>query len=98
MKLYPILTCMGAIWYVILQFSGIVYSLAKYDQIICYVYVTSQVLERAKEGESLEELRARTAAQFTTEQNGFQTTKLSKKRKQMAVLDDGSSKFGRIAD
>ncbi|KAH8522244.1 hypothetical protein H0E87_003037 [Populus deltoides] len=35
-----------------------------------------QVLERAKEGESLEELRARSlarlAAQFTDEQNGFQ--------------------------
>ncbi|XP_060195595.1 uncharacterized protein LOC132624868 [Lycium barbarum] len=51
------------------------------------------VLERAKESESLEELRARTAAQFSTEQNGFQTSKLSKKRKQMAILDEGSFKF-----
>lgn len=63
-----------------------------------HLYGRHLVLERAKEGESLEELRARTAAQFTTEQNGFQTTKLSKKRKQMGILDDGSSKFGRIAD
>ncbi|KAM7523161.1 hypothetical protein LguiA_013063 [Lonicera macranthoides] len=48
-----------------------------------------QVLERAKEGESLEELRARTAAQFTNEQNGFQNPgKLWKKRKNMPVLDE----------
>lgn len=58
-----------------------------------------QVLERAKEGESLEELRARTAAQFAGEENGFQTsTKLSKKRKHMAVLDERTVKFERIAD
>ncbi|KAM3362782.1 multiple RNA-binding domain-containing protein 1 isoform X1 [Capsicum galapagoense] len=63
-----------------------------------HLYGRHLVLERAKEGESLEELRARTAAQFSTEQNGFQTTKLSKKRKQMAILDEGSFKFERIAD
>lgn len=63
-----------------------------------YDFLTNfQVLERAKEGESLEELRARTAAQFTNEQNGFQNpTKLSKKRKNM--LDEGSVKFERIAE
>ena len=54
-----------------------------------------QVLERAKEGESLEELRARTAAQYT---DGQSSTKLSKKRKHMAVLDEGSLRFERIAD
>ncbi|XP_059633627.1 uncharacterized protein LOC132276287 isoform X3 [Cornus florida] len=54
---------------------------------------------RHLEGESLEELRARTAAQFTDEQNGFQNSgKLSKKRKPMTILDEGSVKFGRIAD
>ncbi|XP_059656876.1 multiple RNA-binding domain-containing protein 1 isoform X2 [Cornus florida] len=54
---------------------------------------------RAKEGESLEELRARTAAQFTDEQNGYQNSaKLSKKRKHVTILDEGSVKFGRIAD
>ncbi|XP_009772604.1 multiple RNA-binding domain-containing protein 1 [Nicotiana sylvestris] len=63
-----------------------------------HLYGRHLVLERAKEGESLEELRARTAAQFSTEQNGFQTAKLSKKRKHMAVLDEGSLKFERIAD
>ncbi|XP_060191677.1 uncharacterized protein LOC132621427 isoform X2 [Lycium barbarum] len=63
-----------------------------------HLYGRHLVLERAKEGESLEELRARTAAQFSTEQNGFQTSKLSKKRKQMAILDEGSFKFERIAD
>lgn len=58
-----------------------------------------QVLERAKEGESLEELRARTTALFADEQNGLQNpTKLSKKRKQMAILDEGEMKFQRIAD
>ena len=57
------------------------------------------MLERAKEGESLEELRARTAAQFTDEQNGFQNpTSLSKKRKNMEILDDGRKKFEKISD
>lgn len=57
------------------------------------------MLERAKEGESLEELRARTAAQFTDEVNGFQNlTKLSKKRKHMTILDEGRMKFERIAE
>jgi len=45
-----------------------------------------QVLERAKEGESLEELRARTAAQFVDESTSFQNpTKLSLKRKQLDI-------------
>jgi multiple RNA-binding domain-containing protein 1 len=62
-----------------------------------------QVLERAKEGESLEELRARSlarlAAQFTEEQNGFQNpAKLSKKRKDVTNLDQESMKFWRITD
>ena len=58
-----------------------------------------QVLERAKEGESLEELRARTAAQFTDEQNGFENpAKLSKKRKDITMLDEGSMKFQRVTD
>ncbi|KAL2474679.1 nucleotide binding [Abeliophyllum distichum] len=57
-----------------------------------HLYGRHLVLERAKEGESLEELRARTAAQFTD------STKLSKKRKHMAVLDEGNVKFERIAD
>ncbi|CAA2934592.1 multiple RNA-binding domain-containing 1 isoform X1 [Olea europaea subsp. europaea] len=57
-----------------------------------HLYGRHLVLERAKEGESLEELRARTAAHFTD------STKLSKKRKHMAVLDEGNVKFQRIAD
>ncbi|KAL3523166.1 hypothetical protein ACH5RR_016000 [Cinchona calisaya] len=60
-----------------------------------HLYGRHLVLERAKEGESLEELRARTAAQYT---DGQSFTKLSKKRKHMAVLDEGSLKFERIAD
>ncbi|XLR17995.1 hypothetical protein S83_045907, partial [Arachis hypogaea] len=64
-----------------------------------HLYGRHLVIERAKEGESLEELRARTAVQFSDEQSGFQNaTKLSKKRKQMAVLDEGKMKFQRIAD
>ncbi|XP_031399534.1 multiple RNA-binding domain-containing protein 1 [Punica granatum] len=64
-----------------------------------HLYGRHLVLERAKEGESLEELRARTAAQFTDEQNGYQNpAKLSRKRKHMAVLDEGRVKFERIAD
>lgn len=58
-----------------------------------------QVIERAKEGESLEELRARTAAQFSDDHNGFQgAIKLSKKRKDVDILDEGKMKFGRFAD
>lgn len=57
-----------------------------------------QVLERAKERESLEDLRARTAAQFSDGQDGISSTKISKKRKHMAVLDEANVKFGRIAD
>ncbi|KAK6916954.1 RNA recognition motif domain, partial [Dillenia turbinata] len=54
-----------------------------------HLYGRHLVLERAKEGESLEELRARTAAQFTDDQNGYQNlTKLSMKRKHMDVLDE----------
>ncbi|XVE88498.1 hypothetical protein DITRI_Ditri19aG0074000 [Diplodiscus trichospermus] len=64
-----------------------------------HLYGRHLVLERAKEGESLEELRARTAAQFTDEQNGFQNpTRLSKKRKNIDILDDGKRKFEKVAD
>lgn len=60
-----------------------------------HLYGRHLVLERAKEGESLAELRARTAAQYI---DGESSTKLSKKRKHMAVLDEGSLRFERIAD
>lgn len=64
-----------------------------------HLYGRHLVLERAKEGESLEELRARTAAKFSDEHSGFQNpTKLSKKRKHMATLDESNLKFERIAD
>lgn len=64
-----------------------------------HLYGRHLILERAKEGESLEELRARTAAQFTDEQTGFQNPiKLSKKRKHLAILDEGSMRFERIAE
>ncbi|XP_010914288.1 multiple RNA-binding domain-containing protein 1 isoform X2 [Elaeis guineensis] len=61
-----------------------------------HLYGRHLVLEKAKEGESLEELRARTAAQFVDENNGFQM--LSKKRKHMTVVDEGNVKFARIID
>ncbi|KAG8385072.1 hypothetical protein BUALT_Bualt03G0003500 [Buddleja alternifolia] len=57
-----------------------------------HLYGRHLVLERAKEGESLEELRARTAAQF------MDSAKMSKKRKHMTILDEGNVKFQRIAD
>lgn len=60
-----------------------------------HLYGRHLVLERAKEGESLEELRARTAAQFS---DGQGSSKLSKKRKHMAVLDEHGLEFERIAD
>lgn len=64
-----------------------------------HLYGRHLVLERAKEGESLEELRARTAAQFTEDQNGFQNpAKLSKKRKDITTLDEVSMKFQRVTD
>nr|XP_043622445.1 multiple RNA-binding domain-containing protein 1 [Erigeron canadensis] len=51
-----------------------------------HLYGRHLVLERAKEGESLEELRARTAAQFVDESTGFQNqSKLSLKRKQLDI-------------
>ncbi|CAN1846245.1 Multiple RNA-binding domain-containing protein 1 [Linum perenne] len=54
-------------------------------------------LTRAKEGETLEELRERTAAHFADEQNGFQNSaKSSKKRKGMAFLDEDAMKFQRF--
>lgn len=62
---------------------------------ICVCVSGFQVLERAKEGESLEELRARTAAQFS---DGQSSSKFSKKRKHMAVLDEHDFSFERIAD
>lgn len=47
-----------------------------------HLYGRHLVLERAKEGETLDELRARTAAQFANDEEGFQNaTKISKKRK-----------------
>ncbi|XP_072969704.1 multiple RNA-binding domain-containing protein 1 [Typha angustifolia] len=61
-----------------------------------HLYGRHLVIERAKEGESLEELRERTAAQFVDEHSGFQ--KLSKKRKQKTLLDEGTVKFSRILD
>lgn len=54
-----------------------------------------QVIERAKEGESLEELRARTAAQFN-EHSGFQDANSSKKRKAFSMLDEENMKFERF--
>lgn len=56
-----------------------------------HLYGRHLVLERAKEGETLEELRARTAAQFVDEQTGFQ-----KKRKLMSVLDESNAKSARM--
>ncbi|KAI5667360.1 hypothetical protein M9H77_17213 [Catharanthus roseus] len=60
-----------------------------------HLYGRHLVMERAKEGESIEELRARTAAQFN---DGQGPTKLSKKRKYMAVLDEHGLKFEKITD
>ncbi|KAI3864260.1 hypothetical protein MKX03_006093 [Papaver bracteatum] len=63
-----------------------------------HLYGRHLVLERAKEGETLEDLRARTAAQFTDEQNGYQnSTKLAKKRKHMDILDKSDVMFEKIA-
>nr|CAB3488225.1 unnamed protein product [Digitaria exilis] len=61
-----------------------------------HLYGRHLVIERAKEGETLEELRARTAAQFVDEHSGFQ--RLSKKRKQSSLVDEGSVKFSRIVE
>ncbi|KAH6776205.1 nucleotide/nucleic acid binding protein [Perilla frutescens var. hirtella] len=52
-----------------------------------HLYGRHLVLERAKEGESLDELRARTAAQFTD------SAKLSHKRKQLTLVDEGNVEF-----
>ncbi|XP_076939987.1 uncharacterized protein LOC143608990 [Bidens hawaiensis] len=51
-----------------------------------HLYGRHLVLERAKEGDTIEELRARTAAQFVDESTGFQNqTKLSLKRKHFDI-------------
>lgn len=60
-----------------------------------HLYGRHLVLERAKEGESLEELRARTAAQFSNDQDKSQNPILSKKRKQMTEFDEDRMKFQR---
>ncbi|CAL5025497.1 unnamed protein product [Urochloa decumbens] len=61
-----------------------------------HLYGRHLVIERAKEGETLEELRARTAAQFVDEHSGFQ--RMSKKRKQNSLVDEGSLKISRIVE
>jgi len=61
-----------------------------------HLYGRHLVIERAKEGETLEELRARTAAQFVDEHSGFQ--RMSKKRKQSSLVDEGSVKFSTIVE
>lgn len=53
-----------------------------------------QVLERAKEGESLEELRARTATQFSESNGDGPPTK----RRKQADMDDSRMSFGHLAD
>ncbi|XP_024158327.1 multiple RNA-binding domain-containing protein 1 [Rosa chinensis] len=53
-----------------------------------HLYGRHLVLERAKEGETLEDLRARIAAQFTDDQNT-----ISRKRKAVATLDEDNMKF-----
>ena len=60
---------------------------------VCWFLFIYQVIEKAKEGESLEELRARTAIQFSEEANSI--TRPSKKQKKN-VLDDAVTKFGKI--
>ncbi|CAJ1971923.1 unnamed protein product [Sphenostylis stenocarpa] len=64
-----------------------------------HLYGRHLVIERAKEGESLEELRARTAAQFSDDHNGSRgAINLSKKRKDVDIIEEGKMKFGRFAD
>ncbi|KAF3328058.1 multiple RNA-binding domain-containing protein 1 [Carex littledalei] len=55
-----------------------------------HLYGRHLVIERAKEGESLVELRERTAAQFVDESSGFKS--LSRKRKQVGLVDEGNVK------
>lgn len=53
-----------------------------------HLYGRHLVMERAKEGETLEELRARTAAQFANDEDvGPNPMKISKKRKVAALVD-----------
>ncbi|KAL2930768.1 Multiple RNA-binding domain-containing protein 1 [Bienertia sinuspersici] len=52
-----------------------------------HLYGRHLVLERAKEGETLEELRARTAAQFSNDEGFQNATKISRKRKITALSD-----------
>ncbi|KAG7031177.1 MRD1, partial [Cucurbita argyrosperma subsp. argyrosperma] len=58
-----------------------------------HLYGRHLVLERAKEGETLEELRARTAAQFSNDRDKSQNPVLSKKRKQVDDFEEDSKKF-----
>lgn len=51
------------------------------------------MIERAKEGESLEDMRARSAVQFN-ENNGYgDATKMSRKRKLISTSGEGNMKF-----
>lgn len=61
-----------------------------------HLYGRHLVLERAKEGESLEELRTRTATQCSEEVNQLHgSSRPSKKRKQNSI-DDADMRFGQI--
>lgn len=54
----------------------------------------SQVLEHAKEGETLEDLRARTLKQMLENESGEKHTRPAKKRR---VLDDDAAvSFGKL--
>ncbi|XP_078156926.1 multiple RNA-binding domain-containing protein 1-like [Carex rostrata] len=61
-----------------------------------HLYGRHLVIERAKKGENLEELRERTAAQFVDESSGFKS--LSRKRKQVSLVDERNVKFSRIVE
>jgi len=58
------------------------------------IYFSTQVLERAKEGESLEELRARTASQFSEANGDGPPTK----RRKQADMDASRMSFGHFAE
>ncbi|XP_024381120.1 uncharacterized protein [Physcomitrium patens] len=59
-----------------------------------HLYGRHMVLERAKEGESLEELRARTASQFSEANNDGRAAK----RRKQAEMDDSQMSFGRFTE
>lgn len=56
-----------------------------------------QVIEKAKESESLDDLRARTASQYSEGADQLYGSGKSAKKRKKNLVDDGDTRFDKIA-